>query len=30
MKGLIFYFSGTGTTKLAAEYIGSKINNFYS
>ncbi|MVX66171.1 4Fe-4S dicluster domain-containing protein [Clostridium chromiireducens] len=27
MKGLIFYFSGTGTTKLAADYIVSKINN---
>ena len=27
MKGLIFYFSGTGTTKLAVEYISSKINN---
>ncbi|MDF2885441.1 MAG: flavodoxin [Clostridiaceae bacterium] len=27
MKGLIFYFSGTGTTKLAVEYIVSKINN---
>lgn len=27
MKGLIFYFSGTGTTKLAIQYIASKINN---
>jgi MinD superfamily P-loop ATPase containing an inserted ferredoxin domain len=27
MKGLIFYFSGTGTTKLAIHYIASKINN---
>lgn len=27
MKGLIFYFSGTGTTKLAVQYIASKINN---
>ena len=27
MKGLIFYFSGTGTTKLATNYITSKIKN---
>lgn len=27
MKGLIFYFSGTGTTKLAVEYISSKIKH---
>lgn len=27
MKGLIFYFSGTGTTKLAIEYIASNIKN---
>lgn len=27
MKGLIFYFSGTGTTKLAVEYIASKIKH---
>ena len=27
MKGLIIYFSGTGTTRLAAEYISSKITN---
>ena len=27
MKGLIFYFSSTGTTKLDIQYIASKINN---
>lgn len=27
MKGLIFYFSGTGTTKLAIEYIAAKVKN---
>jgi ferredoxin len=27
MKGLIFYFSGTGTTKLAIEYIAANIIN---
>lgn len=27
MKGLIFYFSGTGTTKLAAQYIAANMRN---
>jgi flavodoxin/Pyruvate/2-oxoacid:ferredoxin oxidoreductase delta subunit len=27
MKGLIFYFSGTGTTKLAVEYIAANMKN---
>ena len=27
MKGIIFYFSGTGTTKLATEYIASRVKN---
>lgn len=27
MKGLIFYFSGTGTTKLAIEYIAANVHN---
>lgn len=27
MKGLIFYFSGTGTTKLAVKYIASKVKH---
>ncbi|HEX3022903.1 MAG TPA: EFR1 family ferrodoxin [Lachnospiraceae bacterium] len=27
MKGLIFYFSGTGTTKLAVEYIAANLHN---
>lgn len=27
MKGIIFYFSGTGTTKLAIEYIARKIKS---
>jgi len=27
MKGLIFYFSGTGTTKLAVEYIAANLCN---
>lgn len=27
MRGLIFYFSGTGNTKLSVHYIGAKVNN---
>ena len=27
MKGLIFYYSGSGNTKLCCEYIGKKLDN---